>query len=131
MITYTEAFTDPTQRRFTQGGVRVGRDTLQQCYALHEIMVRNEEAIDVFLDLTAAYDCVNHGVLSREMAAYGSLDHSMSFAGRLFYKNAFNLVVNGSSSGDIWYSGLLQGSSLSPLLFHVYDNSLWFGLTSC
>lgn len=116
----TEQFLMPSQ-----GGFRPGRGTLQQCYALHEIMNVNKDAVHVFLDLKAAYDCVNRNILWRDMLARGIQAHMVSVCRSLFDDNVANLVVNGHSSEDIpCRRGLLQGSSLSPLLFNVYINPL-------
>jgi hypothetical protein len=120
MAPFTESFLQPSQ-----GGFRVGRGTLQQCYALHEIMQSHPQSVHVFLDIKAAYDCVNRNILWDQMAKYGFPAHMILVCRSLFDKNVANLVVNGRSSRDIGCDrGLLQGSSLSPLLFNVYIDPL-------
>ena len=109
----------------SQGGFRPKRSTLQQCYALHEIMNAHPDAIHVFLDIKAAYDCVNRKILWHDMEKYGVNKHMISVCRSLLDNNVANLVVNGQRSRDIkCRRGLLQGSSLSPLLFNVYINIL-------
>ena len=116
----TEQFLEPSQ-----GGFREHRSTLHQCYALHEIMLAHPKAVHVFLDLKAAYDCVNRNILWRDMIKYGVPGHMVLVCQSLFDSNVSNLVVNGHTSRDITCRrGLLQGSSLSPLLFNVYINAL-------
>lgn len=109
----------------SQGGFRPKRSTLHQCYALDEVMQGNPNAIHAFLDLKAAYDCVNRSILWRDMKSYGVSEHMIAVCQSLFDFNVANLVVNGKQSEDIKCArGLLQGSSMSPLLFNLYINSL-------
>lgn len=120
LVPATETFLESTQ-----GGFRPKRGTLQQCYALHEILVAHPKAYHAFLDMKAAYDCVNRDILWRDMRRYGIPDHMVLVCRSLFDKNRVNLVVNGHKSRDIVCKrGLLQGSSLSPLLFNVFIHSL-------
>lgn len=59
------------------------------------------------------------------MKRYGITYHVILVCRSLFDKNSANLVVDGRSSRDIHCrKGLLQGASLSPLLFNVYVNPL-------
>lgn len=75
--------------------------------------------------MKAAYDCVNRKILWSDMAEYGMNQHMISVCRSLFDHNIANLVVNGQQSRDIrCRRGLLQGSSLSPILFNIYINSL-------
>ena len=120
LVPCTEGILDPSQ-----GGFRPKRSTLHQCYALHEVMEDNPDIIHAFLDLKAAYDCVNRSMLWRDMKAYGVSEHMIAVCQSLFDFNMANLVVNGTKSEDIrCVRGLLQGSSMSPLLFNLYINSL-------
>lgn len=108
-----------------QGGFRPNRGTMHQCYVLHEVMVSHPSAIHAFLDMSAAYDCVNRNLLWREMEKYGVNAHMISVCQSLFDYNHSNLVVNGVRSNDLkCRRGLLQGSTMSPLLFNLYINSL-------
>lgn len=110
----------------SQGGFRPERNTVHQCYALHEIMQQHPDAFHAFLDLRAAYDCVNRNILWNDLEEKFGMDaHMISICQSLFDANVSNLVINGQKSPDIKCKrGLLQGSSLSPLLFNFYINSL-------
>lgn len=108
-----------------QGGFRSKRGTLQQSYALEELMKKYPLAAVVFLDIKAAYDTVNRPLLWRDMSLYGIHVHLIAVCRSLFDYNVCNLVVSGRKSDDIeCLRGLLQGSSLSPLLFNLYIHSL-------
>lgn len=127
MVPCTEEILHPSQ-----GGFRPKRSTLHQCYSLDEVMTGSPDAIHAFLDLKAAYDCVNRGMLWRDMKAYGVNEHMIAVCQSLFDFNVANLVVNGKQSEDIKCArGLLQGSSMSPLLFNLYINSLLLLLDKC
>lgn len=108
-----------------QGGFRPKRGTLHQSYVLDEIIKANPQAVFFFLDIKAAYDTVSTKLLWRDMVEYGVNRHLVSVCRSLFDFNVCNLVVNGKQSEDIrCLRGLLQGSSLSPLLFNLYIHSL-------
>lgn len=109
-----------------QGGFRPKRSTLQQCSALHEMMLAKPQAVIAFLDIKAAYDTVNRSLLWRDMLSHESMpSHLVAVCRSLFDFNVCNVVVNGRKSKDIHcLRGLLQGSSLSPLLFNLYIHSL-------
>jgi len=62
----------------SQSGFRPARNTIQQCYALNEIMCANTNAVHAFLDIKAAYDCVNRRLLWRDMAQYGFEEHMIA-----------------------------------------------------
>lgn len=117
----------------TQGGFRPRQSTLHQCFTLHEIMSRHGgNLVYAFLDLKAAYDCVNRTILWRDLQKYGFPNHLISVCKSLFDNNVSNLVANGGRSSDIMCKrGLLQGSSLSPMLFNLYINELIVRLDFC
>jgi hypothetical protein len=110
----------------TQGGFRPQRSTLQQVAVLEESMVKYKDLISVFLDIAAAYDTVNRTILWRIM----QVDFGLSLEGirllrSLFDYNKIQLRVHGKLSSEVaCRRGLLQGSSLSPILFNCYINSL-------
>ncbi len=113
-----------------QGGFRRHRATHQQVFFLDQIMKENPDCINAFLDLKAAYDVVDREILwtcmSREFQVP---DELIRILRSLFDFNSSCLVVNGSRSAFVEnLRGLLQGSSLSPILFNFYINSLLVAL---
>jgi hypothetical protein len=94
--------------------------------ALHEAILENPEAVCVFLDMKAAYDCVNRKILWRDMSdSYGFKPHIVTVCRSLFDDNRSILLVNGVKSNEIrCRRGLLQGSAMAPILFNIYINQL-------
>jgi hypothetical protein len=109
-----------------QGGFRPSRSTLDQAFCLHEILQQNPGATCVFLDLQAAYDMVDRRILwSRLYHKFGIHAGFIKRLQDLFDHNESILVVNGARSEPIMNRrGLLQGSSLSPILFNFFINEL-------
>lgn len=115
-----------------QGGFRANRSTLDQCYVLDEIMLRYPKARHAFMDIKAAFDTVNR----KRLWALLQMNYNVSQSEILRLKDLFDhntsyLIVNGTKSRGIPnLRGLLQGSSLSPILFNFYIDPLIKKLTS-
>ena len=109
-----------------QGGFRPRRSTLDQVFCLHEIMQNRPQMINVFLDLQTAYDRVDRRILWSKMHHRFKVPWSLiKKLQALFDHNSSILIVLGAESDLIEnLRGLLQGSSLSPVLFNFYINDL-------
>ncbi len=115
---------------YNQGGFRPNRSTLHQVLTLHEVMANNKNAIKVFMDIKAAYDCVDRRILWIMLSKHFEIDdETIALLQSLFEENFTTLLVNGSESEILeCIRGLLQGSSLSPILFNVFINELIYNL---
>lgn len=109
-----------------QGGFRARRSTLDQCIALNEIMLTRPDLHQVFLDFKAAYDLVDRRVLWARLQSRFIVSWSLiRTIQTLFDNNASIIIVNGSRSAPVPnLRGLLQGSTLSPMLFNFFLDEL-------
>lgn len=110
----------------SQGGFLKKRSTLHQVYYLMELMKKNPNLIQVFLDLSAAYDMVDRRILWTLLSSRFKMPIGMiKLLRSLFDFNYSKLNVSGIKSEKIPHlRGLPQGSSLSPILFNFYIDSL-------
>ena len=106
----------------SQGGFLKKRSTLHQVYYLMELMKKNPDLIQVFL----AYDMVDRRILWTLLANRFKMPTGIiKLLRSLFDFNYSRLNVSGIKSEKINHlRGLPQGSSLSPILFNFYIDSL-------
>jgi hypothetical protein len=91
-----------------------------------------EFTISVFLDLSKAFDTVNHSLLLNKLEYYNFSDSSLSLF-RNYLTNRFTITKlnNSFSKKEKTTIGVPQGSILGPLLFIIYINDMGFlNLTS-
>ena len=86
---------------------------------------RTETPFGIFLDLSKAFDTINHEILSEKLYYYGIQDIALDWV-KIYLENQTQFIQFGSSRS---YSrkislGIPQGSILGPLLFIVYVNNL-------
>lgn len=117
----------------SQGGFRKRCSTYNQILALDQICKRNPRALHAFLDIKAAYDCVDRRLLWVRLARLDGISRETVQIFRcLFDYNSSVLLVKGQKSEPIANNrGLLQGSSLSPILFNYFIDDLIKQLETC
>ncbi len=109
----------------TQAGFRKGTSTMNQIMVMQTLCNEHPSASHAFLDIKAAYDCVDRRKLWNGLLEKGVPLETILIIKDLFDDNSSKLVINGATSQGIRNRrGLLQGSSLSPLLFNVFLDDL-------
>ena len=90
-------------------------------------MNKQHVVLRVFLDLSAAFDTVDHDVLLHRLEhRFGILDSALSWVRSYLTNRTQRIVIgNGKSSRFDLNCGVPQGSCLGPLLFYIYTSELF------
>ena len=112
-----------------QHGFRANHSTSSACLVLKETILNytnsNSDVYACFVDISKAFDSVDHGILMNKLTEYGVPDVFVKLI-RFWYSNQLVNVRYMSEFSDEWEirSGVRQGGILSGLFFEIYIDTL-------
>ena len=92
----------------------------------------NKKCLSVYLDLSKAFDTINHNILIKKLEYYGIRGMALEwFRSYLFQRRQYVSYLSTNSDTEIMSFGVPQGSVLGPLLFILYSNDIHRSLSYC
>ena len=109
-----------------QAGFRKGKSCADQIFILNSLLTnqvkkKKKKIFAVFIDLSAAFDSLNHDILWQQLACQGVSKKFISLIQQMYSRASIRISLNGELTDAIPIKkGVLQGEPLSPALFNAY-----------